>query len=181
MWAVTWAAHPFFITLFGYNGGKQCQFTAILSGVSIMKIRVEHGDFEETELILRCKEMDDEVLEILAVLRERTAKLAGYKDGETHLLQPSDVLFAEAVDGKTFLYTADAVLETHQSLFALQNAYGEAGIFRIGKSQLCNLHHVTKLKSLPNSRIEITLDNGEKLVVSRRYIHDLEDRLSMAD
>ena len=146
-----------------------------------MKIRVEHGDFEENELVLRCKEMDDEVLEMLAVLRERTAKLTGYKDGETHLLQPRDILYAEAVDGKTFLYTADAVLETHQSLFALQNAYGEAGLLRIGKSQLCNLHHVATLKSLPNSRIEITLDNGENLIVSRRYIRDLEDRLGMAD
>ncbi|MDL2293679.1 LytTR family transcriptional regulator DNA-binding domain-containing protein [Ruminococcaceae bacterium OttesenSCG-928-D13] len=146
-----------------------------------MKIRVEHGDNDENELVLRCRELDDEMLEVLAVLRERSAKLTGYKDGETHLVQPGDVLFAEAVDGKTFLYTEDTVLETHQSLFALQEAYGETGLLRIGKSQLCNLHHVAKLKSLPNSRIEITLDNGEKLIVSRRYIQDLEEKLGMSD
>ena len=146
-----------------------------------MKIRVEHGEFEENELVLRCRELDDEMLEVLAVLRERTAKLTGYRDGETHLLQPGDVFYAEAVDGKTFLYTVDAVLETHQSLLALQEAHGEAGLLRIGKSQLCNLHHVAKLKSLPNSRIEITLDNGEKLIVSRRYIQDLEEKLGMTD
>ncbi|MDL2225048.1 LytTR family transcriptional regulator DNA-binding domain-containing protein [Eubacteriales bacterium OttesenSCG-928-M02] len=146
-----------------------------------MKIRVEHGDFEENELVLRCRELDGEMLEVLATLRERSAKLTGYKDGETHMLPPAEVLYAEAVDGKTFLYTADAVLETHQSLLTLQEAYGETGLLRIGKSQLCNLHHVAKLKSLPNSRIEITLDNGEKLVVSRRYVQDLEERLGMAD
>ncbi|MDL2205679.1 LytTR family transcriptional regulator DNA-binding domain-containing protein [Eubacteriales bacterium OttesenSCG-928-N13] len=146
-----------------------------------MKIRVEHVDFEENEIILRCRELDDEMLEVLAVLRERSAKLAGFKDGETHLMQPSDVLFAEAVDGKTFLYTTDAVLETHRSLFSLQEAYGETGLLRISKSQLCNLHHVAKLKSLPNSRIEITLDNAERLIVSRRYIQDLEEKLGVAD
>ncbi|MDL2324271.1 LytTR family transcriptional regulator DNA-binding domain-containing protein [Ruminococcaceae bacterium OttesenSCG-928-A16] len=146
-----------------------------------MKIRVEHGDFEENELVLRCKELDEEMLELLAVLRERSAKLTGYKDGEAYLVQPGDVLFAEAVDGKTFLYTADTVMESRQSLFALQEAYGEIGLLRISKSQLCNLHHVAKLKSLPNSRIEIALDNGERLIVSRRYIQDLEERLGMAD
>ncbi len=146
-----------------------------------MKIRVEHGDFEENELVIHCIDLNDEVLEILAVLREYSSKLTGYKDGETHLLQPNDILFVEAVDGKTFLYTKTAVLETHQSLFSLQKAYEETGLLRIGKSQLCNLHHVVKLKSLPNSRIEITLDNGEKLIVSRRYIHDLADRLGIAD
>lgn len=146
-----------------------------------MKIRVEHGDFDESELVLRCRELDDEMLEVLAILRERSAKLTGYKDGETHLLQPGDVLFAEAVDGKTFLYTVDTVLETHQSLFTLQEAYGETGLLRISKSQLCNLHHVAKLKSMPNSRIEITLDNDEKLIVSRRYIQGLEDKLGISN
>lgn len=146
-----------------------------------MRIRVEHGDFDENELVLRCRELDDEILEVLSILQERSAKLAGYRDGETHMLQPVDVLYAEAVDGKTFLYTTDAVLETHQSLAGLQEAYSEAGLLRIGKSQLCNLRHVARLKSLPNSRIEITLDNGEKLIVSRRYIQDLEERLGMAD
>ncbi|MDL2318644.1 LytTR family transcriptional regulator DNA-binding domain-containing protein [Eubacteriales bacterium OttesenSCG-928-A19] len=146
-----------------------------------MKIRVEHGDFDENELVLRCRELDEEMLEVLAILRERSAKLAGYKDGEIHLLQPGDVLYAEAVDGKTFLYTADAVLETRQSLSALQDAYGEMGLLRTSKSLLCNLHHVARLKSLPNSRIEITLENGERVIASRRYIRDLEERLGVSE
>lgn len=41
-----------------------------------MKIRVEHGEYEENELILRCKELDEECLSVLALLRERGAKLA---------------------------------------------------------------------------------------------------------
>lgn len=146
-----------------------------------MKIHVEHGDFEENEIILRCKELDGEILEILSLLRERSANLIAYQNGEAHRLQPGDILFAETVDGKTFLYTSSQVLESHQSLAGLENAYRELGFIRIGKSQLCNLFHVAKLKSIPNSRIEITLKNGEKLIASRHYTQNLKERLDMPD
>ncbi|MEL7610381.1 MAG: LytTR family transcriptional regulator DNA-binding domain-containing protein [Bacillota bacterium] len=44
-----------------------------------------------------------------------------------------------------------------------------------------NLYHVSKLKSLPNSRIGITLKNGENLIVSRHYIQDLKEKLGMPE
>lgn len=146
-----------------------------------MKIRVEHGEYEENELILRCKELDEECLSVLALLRERSAKLAAFKDGEIHMLNPGGICYAEAVDGKTFLYTADAVLETSHSLSALQDKYGEAGFIRIGKSQLTNLYHVAKLRSLPNSRIELTLKNGECLIASRHYVQNLKENLGLLE
>ncbi|MEA4992792.1 hypothetical protein SDC9_71349 [bioreactor metagenome] len=146
-----------------------------------MKIRVEHGEYEENELILRCKELDEECLSVLALLRERGAKLAASKDGETHMLSPNDICYAETVDGKTFLYTPDVVLETGHSLAALQDKYEEAGFIRIGKSQLVNLCHAAKLRSLPNSRIELTLKNGERLIASRHYIQNLKEKLGLLE
>ena len=146
-----------------------------------MKIRVEHGDFDENEVVLRCKALDDEMLEVLALLRDRSAKLAAFKDGDTHMLSPGDILYAEAVDGKTFLYTKNMVLESDRSLTSLQDACRDTGFLRIGKSQLVNLYHVAKLKSLPNSRIEITLENSERLIVSRHYIQSLKEKLGLLD
>lgn len=146
-----------------------------------MKIRVEHGDFVESEIILRCRELDDEVLETLALLRDHSAKLIGRKDGEIHILQPSDVYYAESVDGRTFLYTPDTVLETNQSLSAIHDGHEDAGLIRIGKSQLVNLYHVVKLKSLPNSRIEITIKSGERLIVSRHFIQNLKSKLGIRE
>ena len=34
-----------------------------------MKITVEHTDAEENEVILRCRELDDEMLRLLALIR----------------------------------------------------------------------------------------------------------------
>lgn len=146
-----------------------------------MKICVEHGDFDENEVVLRCKALDDEMLEVLALLRDRAAKLAAYSEGETHMLLPADICYAEAVDGKTFVYTPALVLETAQSLARLEEQYQDAGLLRIGKSQLVNLYHVVKLKSLPNSRVQLTLKNGERLVASRHYVQSLKEKLGLLD
>lgn len=147
----------------------------------MVKIRVEHGEYEESEIILRCRELDDEMLEILAILRERSSKLVGYRDGEAHMLAPTSIFYVDAVDGRTFLYTADAVYETHHSLTTLQSHHAEAGFHRIGKSQIVNLLHVAKLKSQLNSRVEVSLHNGEKLIVSRHYVPSLKEKLGMLD
>jgi len=146
-----------------------------------MKIRVEHGEFPENEIVLRCKELDEEMMEVLALLRERSAKIICFKDGENHFLLPGDILYAEAVDGRIFIYTSDAVYETHQSLSALLNKHEEVGLVRIGKAQLCNLYHVARLKSLPNSRIEITLKNNERLIASRHYAQNLKEMLGLLE
>jgi len=146
-----------------------------------VKILIEHGEYDENEVVLRCKEVDEEILAVLMLLRDRSARLAAFKDGEVHFLQPADLYYAEAVDGKTFLYTSDMVLETGQSLAALQDEYEDLGVIRIGKSQLVNLYHVSSLKSLHNSRIEITLKNKERLIASRHYIQNLKEKLGMLE
>lgn len=144
-----------------------------------MKIRVEHGDFEENEIVLNCKILDDEMLEVLSLIKERFTKLTVEKDGETHVIAPNSIYYVESVDGKTFVYTADMVLESTYILNHFQIAYENVGLIRINKSQIVNLYHVEKLKSLPNSKIEITIKGGEKMIVSRHYIQNLKERIGM--
>lgn len=150
-------------------------------GVAAVKIVVEYGAYEETELIIRCKNLDQELQDILHLLKERTVKITAYKDKEIHVLQLFDIYYVEVVDGKNFIYTQDMVLETSHSLNELQETHSNSGLVRIGKSQLVNLYQVSSLKSLPNSRIEITLKNSERLIVSRHYIHYLKEKLGMME
>ena len=146
-----------------------------------MRIIAEQGDFDENEIIIRFREPDDEVLRILALLRENTAKTAAEKDGETYMLEPGSILYAEAVDGRTFIYTSESVLESSMSLSAFHEKYEDRGFVRISKSQIVSLFHVARFRSLPNSRIQITLQNEEKLIVSRHYIYALKEKLGISE
>lgn len=144
-----------------------------------MKITVEHRPGAENEIVLRCAAVDEEMLEVLSLLKNRVERIAAEKDGALFLLQPRQVYYAEAVDDRVFLYTADAVFAARQTLSQLELRYAELGFLRVGKSQLVNLHHVKSLKRLVNSRIELTLATGERLIVSRHYIPALKARLNV--
>ena len=146
-----------------------------------MKIKVEYGDFSEAEVILRCRQGDEEALSLQTLLHEHAARLAAYRENEIFLIEPIDLLYAEAVDGKTFVYTVKQVLETKLTLMQIHTRYEDNGIVRIGKSQLINLYQVAKLKSLPYSRMEVTLKNGERLIVSRHYSNEIKERLGLFD
>ena len=78
-----------------------------------MNIRIcEDPACADIEVVVRCRQLDDTVLSLLARLRVYDAKLTGERDGATYVLAAADVLYADTADKKTFLYTADAVYET---------------------------------------------------------------------
>lgn len=147
-------------------------------GVKV-KITVEHVTSDENEIILRCTQLDSEMLDILAYLKETMMKIVAYKDDEIIMLIPNEIYYAETVDNKTFVYTKDAVMEMNESLTNLETKHSSVGFVRVGKSQLINLHHVKKLKSIINSRIEVTLESGDRLVVSRHYVRAFKNSLGV--
>jgi len=149
--------------------------------VIYLKITVEHVDCEENEVVLRCKNIDDEMLEILSILKEQSLKLPARKDGNITMLTPREILYADAVDNKVFLYTGDYVYETSETLQLIESKFINFGFLRIGKSQVVNLQHVRNLKNLLNSRVELTLNNNERLIVSRHYAQLLKNRLGLYD
>lgn len=152
--------------------------TVKAGGVSL-KITVEHISTGENEIVLKCRQLDSEIQKILAYLKESMEKLVAQKDGEKFLLLSDEVFYVESVDNKTFIYTKDAVMESQDSLFFIENKYSNMGLVRIGKSQLVNLHHIKKLKSIINSRIEVTLESGDRLVVSRHFACTFKSRLGI--
>lgn len=144
-----------------------------------MKITVEQTTTGENEVILKYRELDREMQDVLHFLQHSSAKILAQKDKETFLLQPHEVYFVESVDNRVFLYTKEHVLEVQEPLASFEHKYEHAGLVRIGKSQLVNLHRIKKLKSVLNSRIEVTLESGDKLIVSRHYARSFKSRLGL--
>ena len=72
-----------------------------------MNIRIcEDPACADIEVVVRCRQLDDTVLSLLARLRVYDAKLTGERDGATYVLAAADVLYADTADKKTFLYTS---------------------------------------------------------------------------
>lgn len=84
------------------------------------------------------------------------------------------ILYIEAVDRKTFVYTEKGVYESDLRLYELEEQLEEYGFFRAGRSCLIQLHAIKSLKRDINRRIRVTMENGEVLMVSRQYSEALK-------
>ncbi len=142
-----------------------------------MKIVVhEQREREETEVVVRCKEMDEEVQRLLSALHALNKKLTGIKDGQTHLIGYDEVLYFDTADKKTFIYTAAEVFETSLKLYELE-ALEPSRFFRASKSSVLNIDQIRSLAPDFGGRLRVALSNGERVLVSRQYAHALMTKI----
>jgi len=145
-----------------------------------LKITInEDIKFEETEIIINCKKGDNEIFKMLAILRSFDQKLTGTKDGRTFIIDAIDVMYCESVDKKTFIYTVDDVYETPLRLYELEERLSGGDFFRASKQNIINLSKIVSMRPEFSGKIEVTLQNGERLYVSRQYVPTLKSKLGM--
>jgi len=133
----------------------------------------------ETEIIINCKKADNDIFKMLAVLNSFDRKLTGVKGGRTFILDVNEVLYCDSVDKKTFIYTMDDVFETPLRLYELEERLYGGDFFRASKQNLINLSKIVSMKPDISGRIEVTLQSGERLYVSRQYVPILKSKLGM--
>lgn len=145
-----------------------------------MKIHIEHMELPETELVIRCRDLDEEVLHILSLLKSHSQKICVYKEEkELFFVSPGEILYADTVDEKTFLYAEQDIYRIPMTLSEFASRYEDVGFLRISKSACINLHRIQNLKSCAGGRIEATMQNQEKIMISRHYSPLLRQQLGL--
>ena len=134
-----------------------------------MKYTIEKIAKGEDELILRYQRLNGEVEAVLRFMNAPPKKLIGTKDDTQAVIDFADVLYAETVDRKTFIYTADDVFRSELTLAQLEEVLNTVNFFRCAKSMIINIDKIATLKSLASNRIDATLVNGEHIIISRTY------------
>ena len=86
-----------------------------------MKITIDQSpQHNETEVVIRCKEMDEEVLRLLSRIRIQDKKITGMKRGVLYILDIPTILYFESVDNQTFIYTTEETYETNLKLYEVE-------------------------------------------------------------
>lgn len=139
----------------------------------------EEPEHPGIEVILRCPSATEpEVLRILSALRPER-RLTGVREGQTFPLLPRQVLYAESVDHRTFLYGQDLVYESPLRLYELEEHFAGEGFVRVAKAVVVNLDRVRSLRPDFGGRLILTMDNGETLFASRQYAGNVKRRLGI--
>jgi len=143
-----------------------------------MKITLNQDpSYQETEVIINCPQVDEDILRIVAMLRVHQKKLVGILDGERRLLDVKDILYIDTADKKTFLYTRKAVFESALRLCELEDALRELDFLRAGRSVIVNFRQVQSIRPELGGRLLVTMDNGEQVYVSRQYAGEMKEKL----
>ncbi|MBQ8782008.1 MAG: LytTR family transcriptional regulator [Oscillospiraceae bacterium] len=138
-----------------------------------MNIRIIENIETALQVIIECRKADDEVMKLKNHIELFDNKLTARLEDKTFLINPTDTLYFESVDDRTFLYTADKVYEIRHRLYELEELLSDRDFIRISKSQIVNINCIKSLVPELNRSLSATLSNGEILTVSRRYVKPL--------
>ena len=145
-----------------------------------MKITIQDlPEGAEEEIIIRCRGMDEQLLKLIYALKSGREKLAVSQDEKICQILPSSVYYFESVDNRVFACLEKEVYETKLKLYELEERFYGTDFFRASKSVIMNLAKVESLSPAFNGRFEVTMKNGEKLIISRQYVPLLKEKLRM--
>ncbi|MBQ7944930.1 MAG: LytTR family transcriptional regulator DNA-binding domain-containing protein [Lachnospiraceae bacterium] len=137
-----------------------------------MKINVyQEPNLKENHIDLYYNQMDEETMAIKQYLSALEGMIPG-KDEETErerMMTPGEILYIEVVERKTYAYLKDSVWRITYGLQQFMDKFGSVGFARNSKSMLVNIYHIQELNAQMNMRVNIVMDNGERIVLNRSY------------
>lgn len=142
-----------------------------------MRIRVEiEENLEEAEVIIRCKELSEEVSRVQKAVSEVASasyKFVVFKDNTEYYLQLNEILFFETREQTIDVHTVNGIYQTKYKLYELEELL--PGFFmRVSKSTILNTHHVYSInRNLTASSVVSFAGTYKQVYVSRHYYKPL--------
>lgn len=134
---------------------------------------------KELEVAITCKQLTPEIEKIIAMLQMIEMQLIASYEGETYIIEVAQVLYIDTMDKRTFIYTQDKVYESKLKLYELEEQLEKWNFFRANKSCIINFRCIRSIKAEIDRKLQVTLINGEKLIVSRQYSDYIKERLGV--
>jgi len=95
-----------------------------------------------------------------------------------HKVDINDVMYIEWVDSRCCVYTKEEVFYLSTSLKQLEESLLKKQFVRISKMALLNVYTIKSLANGLHFRMTAEMENGEKIVVGRRYREDLLEAIN---
>ncbi len=146
----------------------------------MFKVTIKQVDTsEDEEIVVKCHEINDEVLSVVERLKRNENILLGNKDNEVFRIDLKDIYYIESVENKTFICLQKNVFESKLKLYEIEEMTQNSKLFRCSKAMILNIAKIRSVSPSVNGRFEARLTNGESVIISRQYVPVLKKRLGM--
>ena len=145
-----------------------------------MRISVERiGRELEEAVAVRCHDPEAPWVKRVQEAAAGARVVCGYRGGDRFRLLLSEVFYFEVVDSASFLYTRKDVFEAREKLYEFERLTAGSAMFRCSKSMILNADKIDYVRPSLSGRFEAVLSNGEKVIISRRYVGELKRMLGV--
>lgn len=138
-----------------------------------MKLTLEQITEGEEEVLIRYRGMTPRIEAMIGLVKGTMQKIPAVWEGQTIYLSPEQIFYLENIDGVTYAYLEEKVARISSSLKALELQYAGRGFFRCSKAMVLNINKISYLRSEAGGRIRATMENGEQVIISRKYGKEL--------
>jgi DNA-binding LytR/AlgR family response regulator len=141
-----------------------------------MQIVTRQVEDKPLTVTIEYPEYTESVKGLIKRIRSLDLSFSAFSDDRQIRIALSDVYYLENVDRKVFLYTHGDVYRLDASMTEIDRITEDSDLVRISRTCVMNTAHLTEIRQLKNSHLEAMLDNGERLIVSRKYLRDIKRR-----
>ncbi len=137
-----------------------------------MKLTIEQSlEYSDVEIKITCGLIDGRLKQLIEQIKLYSFSVMAEKDGMSVPVALEEIYYIESVDNRVFLYKDREVYLCSKKLYELETALSETSFVRISKSCILNTAFVSSVKAQFSGRLEATLANNEKLLISKHYIN----------
>lgn len=145
-----------------------------------MKLTIDKNElYLDPEIIVKCKEIDDVLQDIISYIGIADKKMIGEVDGELFFIPLNNILYFESVDKAVYIYTDKQVYRSSAKLYVLEEQLADTYFSRVSKTTILNLKKLNSVRSAKNAKLEGLLINKEKILISRQYVAEIKKRLGV--
>ena len=145
-----------------------------------MKVTIDKSElYSDPEIIVKCKDIDDVLQDIISYIGIADKNMIGDLDGELFFIPLNSILYFESVDKIVYIYTDKQVYRSSAKLYLLEEQLVDTYFARISKTTILNLKKLNSVRKVRNAKLEGTLINNEKTLISRQYVAEIKKRLGV--
>ena len=145
-----------------------------------MKLTIDKNElYLDPEIIVKCKEIDDVLQDIISYIGIADKKMVGEVDGELFFIPLNNILYFESVDKVVYIYTDKQVYRSSAKLYVLEEQLADTYFSRVSKTTILNLKKLNSVRPAKNAKLEGLLINKEKILISRQYVAEIKKRLGV--
>jgi DNA-binding LytR/AlgR family response regulator len=119
--------------------------------------------------------LDEKARKVLQWVHQLDIQFVGKIDDKLLKIGLDEIYYFETVERKVFIYTKEEVFQLQGSITDVERMMMDSDLVRVSRTCIINTDHLQEIRQLKNSRLEATMDNNEKIIVSRKYLREIKN------